>query len=233
MDEVCARVLEGWQRRWFGERSAFAIQPIGSLGRCPSGKTWEALGADLWLEWSVPTQLALAKTALDHSGNDRDLSADDRALLLGLAERMMLDLGENLRRLFSITSLGPETPAQPGSRQGSKLELAAAQGRSLELFVGRPLIVRLRKLACAPVAPREVERPRLAEVVGECKVGFEARIGTAKLTALELRGIGCGDVVILEGAPGEQVELRHPKGNRPLAHARLTRENGALTLTGL
>lgn len=235
LGEACDRAVAAWGERWFGSRAQNLVrgERYAADRRPTPGKTWQTLGEDIWLEWSEATRFNFARFALDYSGKDRDLAAPDRPLLLGLAERMAIELGEVLRGAFESRVSGFDTPSTPGTGAGASLSWAGPGGIRLELFIARPALAVLRKRLCRPYRSPNVAPARLAEIVGDREIEFEARLGTAGVTALDLRDLAFGDVVLVDRNPDERIELRRPAGTRNIAYASLAREPGGFTLTAL
>ncbi len=231
-DAIVAAV-ERWAGRWFGARAPLpqSAPKAGAERRLAPGKAWQAIAPGVWLEWSEPTRLDYARLALDRSPRDKALGEQDRQLMALLAERMAADLGEELAALLGTRQQGaaPEPGRVPP--RGLLAAFGAGSGTAaLELMIDHAALAPLRRRQCPP-PPRTLHPPvKLAEALGDKQVPVEAVLGAVRISALELKEIAVGDVVVIDRRETDLVELRPQGSSRVLAHAQLSRDDGNLTL---
>lgn len=232
-DAVVAAV-DQWAARWLGARAPVlqSAPRAGAERRLAPGKRWHCLVRGVWLEWSEPTQLDLARLALDRGQKGRVQSEDDKRLLLLFAARMAQELGTLLARLLGASPVpAAEAGAGRAPPRGLLANWSSDPGHAaLELLIAHDALAALRLRQC----PR-AERParhmvKLADLVGAERVAVEAVLGAVRISALELNEIAIGDVVVIDRVEADLVELRRAGAVRVLAQAQLVREGDNLIL---
>lgn len=232
-DAVVAAVGK-WAERWFGARAPLlqGVPLAGAERRLAPGKRWHCLAPGVWIEWSEQTRLDFAACALDRAVRERATGREDKQLLLLLAARMAHELGTVLARLLEVVPALDRDPSEGSAPpRGLLATWGGGQGRAqLELLIAHDALARLRRNLCAKARHPTRAPVKLASVIGGNRFAVEAVLGSVQISALDLKEIAVGDVVVIDRDDADLVELRRPANDRILASAQLVREGGNLLL---
>lgn len=192
-----------WSLKWFGaaetvkfERCAESHDLSGPRGL--SG--WRPCAAGIWLAWDDRIALRLARQALALGHTRPKTTAEDERLLLRYAERMAGELAEAMQHRFGPAETDAETAI------GMKFALQGSDG-AFRLLVAHGALVALRKQLCPAWIPRTPAATRLSILLAGVPIEIEASFGAASLSALDLRQLAIGDVIVLERTPDEPLAL--------------------------
>jgi len=222
--------IAAWSAKWFGDRTTqrFGSAEAARQERGPAAvqRRWSRFGAGIWLDWGSRTGLALARHALALGDNQpKAYPADDR-LLSYYAERIARELAQAISDALGTrgTAAGRADAAAPGP--GIELKLRTRdEGPSLHLLVENAELVSSRKKLCPAWKSAAVESQPLSRALAEFPVDIEASLGNARMSALDLRNIAVGDIVVLERATTDPVLLRSIETGTVVGGVRLVRED--------
>lgn len=226
-----------WSEKWFGNRS---IQRIGKAdmsrprGRNGVGENgWRGFAPGVWLDCQVQGSLAIARHALALGGTLPKASAADERLLAHYADRILQELAEQIAKALNPRGARPSDKPDGAQPEGTGIELKL-QGTngspSLRLFIEASALVALRKRSCPPWRAAQAPASPLSLAFAASPVAFEVSLGVARMSALDLRNIAPGDVVVLERVTTDPVLLRACESGTVVAGARLLREDGEFQL---
>lgn len=203
-DALVARfdtAIAAWSARWFadsGLKRAGRVQ----VSATPTGN-WVHLGRGVWIDGEP--SLSLGWRALGYDGGRPKANLADERILVAYAGRIARDLAATLAEVLGITEDADDAVPSTGLliRLGDR-----RPGRMSQLLIAKSALVAPRKALC-PESQRSSGQTRaLSEVLGSVPITFEASLGTARASALDLRDIAPGDVIVLQRAAKDPVLLR-------------------------
>lgn len=215
--------IAAWSGRWFGAR---AVQRIGKAEAAPAdrrqggGREWQRFAPGVWIAWGVSGGMALARHALALGGTMPRTTGADERLLGHYAESIARDLAGALADLIGARGPLREEEAAPGSGISFKVR-AVEDGPVLQVLVESAALTRFRKQLCPPWRAPAAGKTPLAAALAGSPVRVEASLGVTTMSALDLRDIAVGDVIVLDRRTDEPVLLRAVDGGAPLTGARI------------
>lgn len=232
--EKVAEPLERWSRKWLA-------------GVTLSVCRWEISTSGLWTDLAEHGRLMrktvgvscgdrgamrLAAWLLDADLVDLVVTEGDRRITRALVDQALHDLIDHLEIALNLTTkLEPET-SEPerdtGNRLGGVRVGVGADNGGVGFWVGLPLATVL------PICEASLPDPPLAiEPLQSCVVALaqetvrlEATLGSVRLALSELQALACGDVLILDRALDEPLDLYHTDGDCRVARATITEADG-------
>jgi len=207
---ILAELISNWSAKWISAGAvavAEGFRPVAAAPFADGGRTLaHPEGLALWT--SDETELALAGMMLDRRIERGELQEADRALVIGLAERALDDLGAALASAFGLGHgrLQRGTTARvSGWDAPCRARLAAADQVLVELVAETDLLVGLIRNAAAPDTSGHVLS--LSDGLRNQVVEVGAILGRSRARLDELATLQPGDVLLLEGDLSEPVEV--------------------------
>lgn len=229
--DAIGECITTWSARWFGDRTVRRDESSGCSPRVvdrPAPRHgWRNFGDGIWIDWSEQTPRGLALHALGRADHRSKSSAGDDTLLQLLGERIARDLGATLGSAAAAVSSTPD--GAPGRAVTLKLR-STAQALGLTVAIDCAMLAALRKQQCPPWLPIPAKVQRLAVTLADVPVAIETTLGTARLGLSDLEGIEPGDTIVFEQRIDAPVAVRATATGTMIAHAKLVREDGQLTL---
>lgn len=224
--------VRSWASRWYGERDVLGSASLQTQAMPPPDRgegTTRKLGCGAWIDWPEETQLALACLALNYQGRGNAHSRDDRSLLCMVANRMLAELGRDIERALGSPSMPDSEDVPIGNGIALHWKIAGVK-RELALHVEHWALVGMRKRICGTAMRRSTVKAPLLDVVGSQPVAVEVVLGAARVSALELRDLVPGDVVMVDARRDSALDLRRTGTAGALARVVLERSDNALVL---
>jgi flagellar motor switch/type III secretory pathway protein FliN len=236
-----AEALTAWCEAWFKPPGRITLS-IVHAGR----PVWAAAGADY--RWEVhrataalaagPTAMArLCGLALDAPAPFRLGGERDRLVVEEFERRLLGDLAERIEAAFGIAPTAraeperlPERLEDPWADEETVAALTAFGDGTEAIRVALPAraLVPFRRRRATPLLPKR-RLTALSAAAAAARVPLAVRLGTSELSLDELRGIGPGDVLLLDRDIEQPAEL--VADGRAFAHARLVEADGKIRLT--
>jgi flagellar motor switch/type III secretory pathway protein FliN len=215
--------LADWSARWFTRAQAAVTAVRAGDGDPPSlAPDWFSVhGAHAALAMSARGKRYLLEAALAVELAEHELRVGDRLLLDSLAEEIVRDI---VAVLDDAAGLGE-------SRGGQQLLIAVAieSNAILELIVPASLLVPKLKARMA----RSQTSGRLAQRIDalrSTRLVVQARLGRAEFPINELRGLSVGDVVVMDHALSDPIDLCLAGQDVALARGRLCRSGTQVSI---
>lgn len=224
-----------WSDTWFGGRKmqrcgSVATHPPSSNGNVRANPAWRCFAQGIYFAWDSVAQLALAKHALAAEGQRPKLSPPDSVLLERYADQIGRELTSTVRQSLALPDRAPPSKLEAPGR-GLQIDIGTANGTCrLSLIIEYGLLVQARKRSCPNWAPQQVRLKKIPEVLGHTQIAFEAVLGSADLSAWDVRNLAPGDVIILKRKTNEDLPLRATATAPPVSKARLTPHNNEYLL---
>jgi flagellar motor switch/type III secretory pathway protein FliN len=228
--------IDVWAQRWFGgERLALRDAQLAGVKRSSKLAVGSCrhLTDDICVSWNEDAQAALAQLALDVRHDMPKLTADDQKLIDSFVTRIFHDLAGELSKLIgSDAALRADETVTPFTTEaGVDLHIASSDDQvAFILAIAAPALFRLRKSQCSRYIPDKLAPSPVINILGSAPVAFRAKLGKADMSALDLHDMAEGDVVVLNRAVAEPLELVSELSGRLLFKARLEQQAGELAL---
>jgi flagellar motor switch/type III secretory pathway protein FliN len=213
--------VERWSKRWFAKGAA----GVGTVHPAeiaePSAQSRIVTGMLAQAELTGRGKRVLLEAALDVELAGQTLSEGDHAVLEAFA-------GAALQDLVSVLD---ETFRSAADDAGPRLRIALTLGGSDLLAVTVPryaIVPALRARLGAARNTKDVLKSRLG-ALASTNVTAEAVLGLAELSFADLNNLGVGDVVILDRALQDPVDLRLSGGQR-IGRGKLSRNGGRVAI---
>ncbi|NJM51322.1 MAG: FliM/FliN family flagellar motor switch protein [Sphingomonadales bacterium] len=188
----------------------------------------------IWLECDDSATDQLISASLDYTVTLSKTTADDRQLLEQFANNLVQDLGEHIAGLVKLNASDIQAMTMHNIADGycARIELGKS-GQTLKLVLSAPILTAIRRCQC-PVFERseQPDRLRIADVVANVKIDFDALLGTAHLSAADVRIIEKGDIIVLDRKSNAPVQLADRRG-QIIGYAKLQQEGESLVLSAL
>jgi len=217
-----ADTIGKWSGAWFSGRTA-ALSRIRAVQArtLVAADTLQIHGVLAAIDAPDSGKRYLLEAALDMRLSGQALQESDRNVLDLFASKILEDLIGRLDKAFGgMTS--------DGARLGFTLSLSGHDmlSASLPQHVLVPAIKAQHGGARRTrVAPRSRHK-----ALGPTEVTVTGLLGRAELAVDDLKGLAEGDVLILDRALHEVIDLRLKSGNRPVGRGRLGRNDGRVSI---
>ncbi|WP_375397071.1 FliM/FliN family flagellar motor switch protein [uncultured Sphingomonas sp.] len=211
--------VHDWSATWFAGRQAM-VAGDPAFGRGVDLARDTAIGIDDMLAMLMPDQTGTVVASLMFGAPDDPdaLTPADRDALLTASERCLADLRTRLAETFGMSLDVPWRPmTAPAADIGWRTYRVDADGLGplLRVAASDALIARWRRGTLPAVEARD-PLGALAAALADQSVAVSAFVGRCGLTASELATLSAGDVVMLDRAIGEPVELSVDAGRGPM-----------------
>jgi flagellar motor switch/type III secretory pathway protein FliN len=232
-------LVNQWCSRWFAKR-AITITDLTALQSSPTaprgGGTWRRLTPEIAVHCSNVGVSRLLEWSLDASIDQIERTETDQHLLDGFLDAMLIDLAKTLAGHLSGGESGSSplaTVADPLAAQGGVLVgLAHGEGVGVAtIAIGRELLLPMvksllpaRPTAGEPLAP-------LKSALAATPVIVEVGLGCADLAFSDLSTLAPGDVVLLDRALSDSVDLCLANTDQPFGRASLADRDGGFVLS--
>lgn len=232
--EAADGVVRAWSQHWFAAATlkASRTRAIDPKLKRPAADGWRVYGAAAALNIDRAKVRGLLSLLLDAALEQLPSSSADDDVLAALEKQVLEDLALRFDTAFggqAQPSQSMNTLQDPFQPYGG-IEVTISDGVDAELLnVALPLS-RVAAVA-APLTPRARHTlTPIGEALGPTTVELEATVGTATLSFGELRGLGLGDVLVLNRALDQGVEVSVRGSARVLAEAELQEVDGRAAL---
>lgn len=200
-----------WSAKWIAGGGIDLLDERTLEGAAPGcdAIAWQGPGEGVALGLPGPAPAGLAGLALDADLSGARLEGLDRQLVERLAEAMLDDLRRDLAGLFEMVPAATwrALPAAPAWVGALRYAFGPASRKFvLHLALAADRLARLRKSAIGAAPAAVALQPVAAGLAGQ-PIGLSARVGGCALSLAELGGLAAGDVLILDRAAGEPLDL--------------------------
>lgn len=225
IERVMSDAVRGWQAQWgdAGLRVECVAAGRGdAAGFAPRG-AWRGAG-QAWQDWNEEMAIAIACGLFGGSA-------------AGLAHTLAARAQDALMAALAVAAL-PQAVRQARPEEVAPALWQAGSGAVLvRLWCGRQALrLLLSPPAVAALAP--VTAPQLAPLapcplqsaVGAAAVALPVRLGGVQLPLAALMSVRVGDVILLEAAADQPLQVLAPDGEQTLLYAHLGRVGQALAV---
>ena len=236
--EAVEQAIAQWSARWFvGPYAGVAsiILASGDLRQENDEMGWRRYRSGIAVRGSRQALSRLVERALDVSAEISTVTQADRHVLQALERTILEGLTEEIEQAFDLPGALRQEPLRirdPLADDGGLVIcLSEPSGREgLSLAVPVDIAVRKIKSHLGP-APRrsEVLQP-LAAALGGVSLGLEARVGRVELSLSELTELAVGDVLVLDRALDQAVDVVGATSHDVVAKAMLTQADDGIAL---
>lgn len=240
-DAVRARIKQAvvaWSERWFEGRPirGASLREFSGEARLSSEISWKAYRSEIALGTPRRGELDLAACALDLVVDATQFTDLDREVVDAFDAKVKADLVSALTGALGLaadTMTPPVAVREPFGRMGGLLfELIDAGGRLVAcVAIPLPCLLPACRQALAPPRPATARLNKIMRAVAETGVTICATLGEARLPLDALQELAVGDVIILDTALRDGVELAAKTSDAPFARATLSSSDGAFALT--
>ena len=206
--------IERWSARWFaqGHVRLHRIRPADAIARRPDDGPARHCGGSRICATLRGGDL-LAALVLDLDAAEARPTPTDRTLLAPFVDEMLDDLLNGLKEIASPAPFGD--PA-------ATIELSDGGGRVLcSIHLDRASIVALVKAALPSQRSARSTLSSRAEALAPTRVALEMRVGGAEVPIHALRALGPGDILVLDRAIAQGLDVAFPGAPRGFAHVAL------------
>lgn len=208
-----AEAVRDWAATWFAGGGAVRVDVADRIASTAKDSWfWSsaddaAIGADDGL---VATVAALM---IGKPDDGTALTADDVALLARVAEPCLGDLRRRIGELVGVEH--PWRPVAVDGPMARRWRVSFAGRSMLTLAIGESAIIRRVRATMPPAAPPRPTQPTSVALAAQL-VDVSARIGGGRITTAELAALGIGDVVVLDRAVDQPVEIAIERRRQPM-----------------
>jgi flagellar motor switch/type III secretory pathway protein FliN len=217
--------LSAWAERWFVRTPAAvaAVRAGEPTAAAPAPQSLNIEGVNAALELSGRGKRRLLEAALDIDLADQPLSEGDRRLLDAFAQKIAQDLVSALDETLSIDD--------DGATGAPVVSTIAVGGHDVfSLLVSDHVLAPLIKARVVDSCPPARPLIRRIEALKRTKLNAHGFLGRAELGLDELESLNVGDVLVLDRALAEPVELRLAGRETAMARGRLCQDGGLVAI---
>ena len=212
--------LSLWSSRWFMRASVAVRSARVSRANTQAAQGIHVRGTSSELRLSGRGKRALLEAALTTDLSTMILTESDHKVLDSFTTEIVSDL------LATLDSIGAGFSAEPFF--SVVLSLAGAEMAVLDLS-GPAFIPVLKKAMSTARKPAQKPRSRI-EALKQTSLRAEGYLGRAELTLNDLKGLGIGDVIVLEKTLKDPVELRLPGTHQLVKRGKLIRTTETVSI---
>jgi len=200
--------IEDWSLRWF--RSWRLVrQRLQFEGTSPAEPV-VASGSCVLIRVFTANVEIIAGRALDIDLGRLNQTSDDQAVVGDFGERIVLDL---VRALDA--ALAPRRPSTGDSSGAVVLELRDEEGRKILLIeTTRAALAQTRRRSLKPDPGLRAPLHTIEAAIADVPVKLQARLGSSLVPIGEARRLTPGDIIVLDHALDEPLDLAGPEGTR-------------------
>jgi flagellar motor switch/type III secretory pathway protein FliN len=216
--KVLAKPVADWSARWIAGAPA-AVSRL-RLAEGAARRDQSICGDHVELELSGTGKRHLLEALLDVDLAECQRSEADIRVLDAFAEEVCEDFVRTLDASIAAAA-GP-----------ARLRLTVAIGRNdvFEAVVPASSLVPLLKQHFGTGIAKAQPLSRLSVALKHVPVRARAVLGHVELSLSDMRVLGVGDIVVVDRAVGDPVELRLPESRRPFARGKLGRDENRLSI---
>jgi flagellar motor switch/type III secretory pathway protein FliN len=220
--EVLSGPVAEWSARWIARAPAGVSKlRFAEGGVAPRAQT--TCGRHVELDLTGVGRRHLLEAMLDVNLAENPRSEADTRVLDAVVGEACEDFVRTLDGLFA---------GSPDDDEERELRGSVAIGRNevFEISLAAPLLAPLIKQKLGRAASPGRPLSRLSVALRDARVRAHAVLGNVDLSLNEVRELNIGDVLVIDRALGDPVELRLPQSNRPLARGKLARNGDQLSI---
>ncbi len=210
--------LKLWSGRWFASAEVRAGPVIRAGVGAPQAFSLQGASADV--EMTGRGKRTLLEAALATDLSTKNLNDADHVLLDALARRIAEDL-------IAVLGNGLEASPQETARVEAGITLDGREVMTVSLPC-EAMVTAIKKHLGAARPSATPLGGRLA-ALGATRVALEGVLGKAELALSDVQELGVGDVVVLDRALTDSIELCLVQG-ATMARGRLGRSGGRMTI---
>ena len=214
----CRQVVADWSAKWFA-RAAATVRGEAAIATAldlQGGTGWD-LADGVAIIHAASVEQAVLSLLFGPRDDGGPLTASDEAVLQAVVDACLGDLRSRLATAFRLpadAAWRPDLPSADGARRWI-WRVEAGQGVSLlRIVVDEALVARRVRAALPPVARGRAPASLAAGLAAQA-IAVSARVGGCRLTTAELGGLGLGDVVVLDRALDDPIDLAVDRDPKP------------------
>ena len=216
--EVLSKPVVAWSARWIARAPAAVSRLRLAEGVSRQGQT--IIGDHVELELSGAGKRHLLEALLDVDLAEHQRSEADIRVLDAFVEEVCEDFVRTLEACVA------------GDAEGNRLRATVVIGRNDVFEASMPassLVPLLKQHLGTSVAKGQPLSP-LSVALKDVPVRARAVLGHVVLSLTEMGELGVGDIVVVDRAVGDPVELRLPASSKPFACGKLGRDENRLSI---
>jgi flagellar motor switch/type III secretory pathway protein FliN len=219
--DVLSGPVADWSARWIA-RAPAAVSRLRLVEGGLARRDQSISGEHVELEMPGSGKRCLLEALLDVDLTEHQRSEGDMRVLDALADVVCKDL----IRTFEAIVAGHAV-----DEAGGRLKLTLTIGRNdiCEATLPASSMVPLLKRQFGN-ATNDRPLSRLSAALRHVHVSTRVVLGDVELSLNEVRELGVGDVVVVDRAVGDPVDLRLPSSTRPLARGKLGRNGNQISI---
>jgi flagellar motor switch/type III secretory pathway protein FliN len=241
-DDAVRRVVEDaitrWHERWFvgpyasvSEMQAVCEAPWGGGG---GDDGWYVYCSVVAIRARRQSLSGMVDKVLGLGGDGQTMNDADRYIVKGLEKKIVESLAIDVEQAFGLTGTlkaASETRDGLAENGGLLVVLKDSAGRDI-LALGIPTETTLPviKAQLGPPSARQERLYPLADALASAVVTVEAIVGRVELTLMDLNHLSVGDVLVLDSAVDEPVDIASAGSHRIFARAKLSQVQDGIAL---
>lgn len=211
IEEKLSQIAQAWSGHWFAPQKCLSIESNEINGPLPPPPVpelvWVTEDGGACVHASAFGEEGVARAMLGLAAAKGKTRTPDRAMFAQLAKPAIQDFAARVGSLSPQGHVLELSGKAPGIDQGLRFEIRDAAGAPfIHVRFRQDYAVILRR-ALSIVQPRTVRLGAMAEAVAPLPITLGARIGSAEISLKEFEGMAPGDVLVLDSAIEERVEL--------------------------
>jgi flagellar motor switch/type III secretory pathway protein FliN len=220
--DVLSEPVAAWSARWVA-RAPAGVSKLRFAEGGASARSQTTCGRHVALDLTGIGRRHLLEAVLDVSLAESPRSDADARVLDAVVQEICEDFVRTLDEVFA------DEPCEDEDR-GLRATVAIGRNDVFEFAVAAPLLVPLIKRQLGGAVSPGRPLSRLSTALREAQIQARAVLGHVDLSLSEMRELNAGDVVVIDRAIGDPVELHLPQSSRPLARGKLARNGDQLSI---
>ena len=236
--QTLEQAITQWGDRWFADVYA-SVTDMKSAYEAPGIENddggWRVYRSAVAIRTRRQALARIVDRALDIGTEGLNLTEADRYMLGELERNILENLAEEVEQAFGVPSErkpAPERPRDALSDGGGLLvSLTDPSGREV-LTLAVPIDVTLPRIKAqlGTPAPRSEALQPLTRALSSVNVAIEAVVGRVELNLTELNDLAVGDVLVLDRALDQAVDIAAAGSQQIFAKAVLTHVDDGIAL---
>jgi flagellar motor switch/type III secretory pathway protein FliN len=229
--------VDDWSGRWFAKRRP-RLSEFEAVAGAPRSEDagWLVFRAAIAVACNKSASSRLTNWALDAGPEPLEPTETDQELMASFRRQMLDDLLQTVEAALGITGSGPAAPTSvknPFWPTGGALATVSDDRGSplLQLAIPSQAVMALCRMSLPARSPAGVPLSPMRGALNDEIINVEATLGAVELPLQDLRRLTPGDIVVLDRALIDPIDLSVCDSGEVIGRATLNEVDGRIALT--